>query len=294
MDNSFLYNFSQNLNQEKAPAALYVVATPIGNLEDITLRALKVLTTVSHVICEDTRVSKKLFYLYGIHQKLTSYNDFSDEKLRTKIIDQIKAGESIALISDAGTPLISDPGYKLVSDCIEQDVQVIPIPGVSALTASLSACGFPINQFFFYGFLPKKEKKIEAAFNILKSLHSTIVCYESANRLLKTLKAMSVFFSDDFEVCVAREITKKFETFKKDRLDVLIRFFETHPPKGEIVIIFNTKDLVEKISKEMLVQMIHDADDGIPTKQIAKDLADKTNFPKREIYNLILELKSSC
>ncbi len=294
MDNSFLYNFSQNLNQEKAPPALYVVATPIGNLEDITLRALKVLTTVSHVICEDTRVSKKLFYLYGIQQKLTSYNDFSDEKLRVKIINQIKKGESIALISDAGTPLISDPGYKLVSDCIEQDVQVIPIPGVSALTASLSACGLPTNQFFFYGFLPKKEKEIETAFNTLKSLHSTIVCYESANRLLKTLKAMSIFFTDDFEVCVAREITKKFETFKKDRLEDLIRFFETHPPKGEIVIIFNTKDLVEKISKEMLIQMIHDADAEIPTKQIAKDLANKTGFPKREIYNLILELKSLC
>jgi len=289
MTDSLIYNFSQNLNQEKAPTALYVVATPIGNLEDITLRALRILSTVSQIACEDTRISCKLLNHYQIKKKLISYNDFSDSQARTDIIDLILKGESVALISDAGTPLISDPGYKLVFACIEEGISVIPIPGPSALTASLSACGLSTDQFFFYGFMPKKEKEMVEAFEKMAALNTTIVCYESPNRLLKTLVKMQLYFSESFEICVAREITKKFETFKKGSLKELIIFFESSAVKGEIVLIFNTKKTEIVMSEAELITLIQNYDPTVSTKIMANDLSKSTKISKRILYNLILK-----
>lgn len=291
MTNSFLYSFSQALNQDKAPPALYVVATPIGNLEDITLRALRILSAVTQIACEDTRVSQKLLNHYEIKKKLIAYNDFSHAKVKESIIAMIEQGESVALISDAGTPLISDPGYKLVSDCIAHGIQVVPIPGASALTASLSACGVSTDQFFFYGFMPRKEGEIKNAFEQMRQMNSTIVCYESAKRVLKTLLKMQSYFGVEFEVCIAREITKKFEIFKKDQLQHLIGFFEDHPPKGEIVMIFNTKTEQAAMSDTEILKLIAQYPADMPTKKLAAELTEVAHLPKRELYHLILKAR---
>ncbi len=219
---------------------LYIVATPIGNLKDFTFRAIDTLKEVDFVFAEDTRNSIQLMKHYNIETKIDSYHEHNNVKKIPKIINLLNEGKNIALISDAGTPTISDPGYKLIRACIDEEINIIPIPGASAVTAALSASGLPSDSFFFLGFLPhKKGRKKKISF--LKSLDNTIIIFESPHRLLKTLKELHDELGER-PVVVARELTKLYEEIIRGNFDSIIEYFESKKVKGEIVIIIGRND----------------------------------------------------
>ena len=219
---------------------LYIVATPIGNLKDFTFRAIDTLQEVDHIFAEDTRKSIQLMKHYDITTNLDSYHEHNTTQKIPKIIRLLNEGKDIGLISDAGTPTISDPGYKLIRACIDEAIDIIPIPGASAVTAALSASGLPSDSFFFLGFLPhKKGRKKKISF--LKSLDNTIIIFESPHRLLKTLKELHDELGES-PVVVARELTKLYEEIIRGNFDSIIEYFESKKVKGEIVIIIGRND----------------------------------------------------
>jgi len=225
-------------------AILYVVATPIGNLEDITLRALKILKEVDLILCEDTRVTQKLLNHYQIKTPLLSYHQHSKLQKIELIISLLKKGKKIALVSDAGTPGISDPGNELIRkiiDTFEEKIQICPIPGPSALTAAASVSGLPMNRFLFLGFLPSKRKRRKFFNEILQSKYP-IIFYESPHRILKTLKEIQSYLSPDTFIVVCRELTKKFETIYRGEIATVIQQIEKNPIKGEFVVIVSKKN----------------------------------------------------
>ena len=219
---------------------LFVVATPIGNLQDISFRAVETLKKVNCIFAEDTRTSKKLINHYDIDTKLYSYHDYSSEKEIARLLDILKDHKDVALISDAGTPTISDPGYSLIRQCINEGIEVIPIPGASALTAAISASGLPSDAFTFIGFLPTKKgrkKKISS----LENLDMTIVLFESPHRLIKTLNQLKEALGER-PIVVARELTKLYEEIIRGNFSSAIEFFEAKKIKGEIVIMIGKND----------------------------------------------------
>ena len=219
---------------------LYIVATPIGNLKDFTFRAIDTLKEVDFVFAEDTRNSVQLMKHYSIETKLDSYHEHNNIQKIPKIINLLNEGNDIALISDAGTPTISDPGYKLIRACIDEKIDVIPIPGASAVTTALSASGLPSDSFFFLGFLPQKKGR-KKKISFLKSLDNTIIIFESPHRLLKTLKELHDELGER-PVVVARELTKLYEEIIRGNFDSIIEYFESKKVKGEIVIIIGRND----------------------------------------------------
>lgn len=220
---------------------LYIVSTPIGNLKDITLRALDVLKSVDYVLCEDTRVSGKLLNNYQVVKKMVSFNDFSEETKTPDVIADLVAGSDVALVCDAGTPLISDPGYKLVREAIKNNIDVQAIPGPSAVVSALTISGLPPDKFIFIGYPPKKEGKKKELFENLKAnnekIKTTVILYESPFRVVKTLNTIKEIFGN-IDVCMVRELTKLHEEVKRRKVEDLIRYFEEKPPKGEIVLLF--------------------------------------------------------
>ncbi|MFA5776054.1 MAG: 16S rRNA (cytidine(1402)-2'-O)-methyltransferase [Patescibacteria group bacterium] len=218
--------------------ALYVVATPIGNLEDITYRAVSVLKTADTVFSEDTRQSKKLFDRYQITTLLKSYRDQNHDRALQEILDILRQSKTIALVSDSGTPLISDPGYKLVRSVINAGYSVIPIPGPSAVTASLSASGLPTDKFSFVGFLPKSQGKRTEILKEFGKLDSTLVIYESPFRVVKLLQEILDTLGDR-EVCLACEITKMFEKFERGRVSELLHKMSTQKIRGEYTVLIS-------------------------------------------------------
>ena len=218
------------------PGTLYVVATPIGNLEDVTLRALRVLKEVDLVACEDTRRTRALLSHYGIHVPVTSY--FEHNKLRKgeALLGALRDGKSVALVTDAGTPGISDPGFRLVRQARGAGVPVVPVPGPSALVAALSAAGVPADRFVFDGFLPVKPGRRLHRLEALRALETTIVCYESPHRLLACLDAVGQVFGEA-EVVVARELTKQFEEIVRGTPGALRQRFASGPVRGEITLL---------------------------------------------------------
>mgnify|MGYP003321686359 FL=1 len=219
---------------------LFVVATPIGNLQDISFRAVETLKKVNCIFAEDTRTSKKLINHYDIDTKLYSYHDHSSEKEIARLLGILKDNKDVALISDAGTPTISDPGYSLIRQCINEGIDVIPIPGASALTAAISASGLPSDAFTFIGFLPTKKgrkKKISS----LENLDMTIVLFESPHRLIKTLNQLKEALGER-PIVVARELTKLYEEIIRGNFSSAIEFFEAKKIKGEIVIMIGKND----------------------------------------------------
>ncbi len=219
---------------------LYIVATPIGNLKDFTFRAIDTLKEVDFIFAEDTRNSIQLMKHYNIETKMDSYHEHNNIQKIPKIIDLLNEGKSIALISDAGTPTISDPGYKLIRECIDKKIDIISIPGASAVTAALSVSGLPSDSFFFLGFLPhKKGRKKKISF--LKSLDNTIIIFESPHRLLKTLKELHEELGER-PVVVARELTKLYEEIARGTFESVTEYFESKKVKGEIVIIIGRND----------------------------------------------------
>ena len=220
---------------------LYVVPTPVGNLEDITLRALRVLKEVDLVLAEDTRTSSILFKHYDIHTPLQSYHKFNEHQTVEKLCEQLQSGVNMALISDAGTPSISDPGFLLIRACVERDIEVVCLPGSTAFVPALVNSGLPINEFAFYGFLPLKKGR-NTMLQTLAQEQKTFVLYESPFRLVKTLQALATTLGNQRKASVSREISKIHEETKRGTLEELENYYTTNPPKGEIVIVVEGSD----------------------------------------------------
>ena len=215
---------------------LYIVSTPIGNLKDITLRAIETLKSVDLIAAEDTRHTKILLDAYQIQKPLTSFFEHNQIKKADHLIGLLKMGKNVALVSDAGTPGISDPGFLMVRRAMENNISITVIPGVSACISALTASGLPAHRFIFEGFLPPKSGARRNKLTALKGQEGTIIFYESPHRLLKTLKDMQELW-DDPVIVVARELTKKFEEIRKDKASLLIEHFSLHSPKGEFVLL---------------------------------------------------------
>ncbi|MFH1692052.1 MAG: 16S rRNA (cytidine(1402)-2'-O)-methyltransferase [Candidatus Omnitrophota bacterium] len=216
---------------------LYIVSTPIGNLGDITYRAVEVLKSVDLIACEDTRHTKILLTAYGIKAPLISYHSYSNTARECQILKLLKEGKKVALVSDAGTPGISDPGYGLIKKALEAGIEVVSVPGPTAFIAALSISGLPTHKFYYEGFLPVKSGARKNRLTWLKSLETTIVVYESPHRFLKTLEDILAVLGD-IEVVVAREITKKFEEVVRGKVSAVIQRFTEHKPRGEFVLMF--------------------------------------------------------
>lgn len=215
---------------------LYLIPTPIGNLEDITLRALRVLKEVDKIFAEDTRVSRKLLDHFGIATPLAPFHAFNEHAVTTGIVAQLKAGATFALVSDAGTPGISDPGFLLVRECVRQGVRVECLPGATAFVPALAASGLPSDKFFFEGFLPHKKGR-QTRLKYLATLPCTFIIYESPNRLVKCLEELLEFCGAERPACVARELTKIHEEVKSATLQELVDYFKSKNVKGEIVVV---------------------------------------------------------
>lgn len=220
--------------------SLYIVSTPIGNLQDMTFRAVKTLSEVELILAEDTRVSKKLLTHYGITTPLFPYHDFNKEKMTPLLMERLKKGESMALICDAGTPGIADPAFNLVRAAIKEQIAVIPVPGASALMAALVCSGLPTDRFVFENFLPHKSSQRCKLFESLKSEHRTVIFYETPHRIVKVLQEIDEILGD-IQVVIAREITKLYEQFLRGSAKELLEHFKATSPRGEMVVLFNTR-----------------------------------------------------
>jgi 16S rRNA (cytidine1402-2'-O)-methyltransferase len=219
---------------------LYLIPTPIGNLEDITLRALRLLKEVDMVLAEDTRTTRKLFTHYEISTPLAPFHMHNEHKVLNKWIERLKSGETIALVSDAGTPAISDPGFLLVRECVKNDIEVDCLPGATAFVPALVNSGLPSEKFIFEGFLPSKKGR-QTRLKILTEEERTMIFYESPHRIVKTLSQFMEYFGDERIVSVSREISKMFEETKRGSMKYVKEYFEEKKPKGEFVIIVDGK-----------------------------------------------------
>ena len=263
---------------------LYLVATPIGNLADITHRALDILRNVSLIACEDTRHTRKLLQHYGLSTKTISYHEHNEQQRARELVQQLKEGNDIAVVSDAGTPAISDPGFRLVRAAIENDVPVVPVPGPSALISALVAAGLPTDEFFFGGFLPAKANARRARFSELKSVPGTLVFYEAPHRLAETLNdALEIL--GEREAVVARELTKLHEEIKRGRLSELAKHYGTEEPRGEIVLLIDRNVLEETTANESISDLVAQFErDGLDHRAALKKAARELGLPRAEAY----------
>lgn len=267
---------------------LYLVATPIGNLRDITLRALDILNSVDAIACEDTRITGKLLQHYGIQTPTLPYHDHNAPRQRPALLARLAAGARVALVSDAGTPLISDPGYKLVRNVVQQGGHVEAIPGASALLTGLSVAGLPTDRFLFAGFPPAKTAARQRFFAALANIDATLVFYESGPRLAASLSDMQACFGDR-PAAVARELTKRFEDVVRDRLPSLVAEYGARPaPKGEIVVILGPSE--DSAEDHDIDALLRTAMEGQSLKDAAALVATATGGSKRDIYQRALAL----
>ena len=266
---------------------LYVVATPLGNLEDITLRALRTLKEVDCIAAEDTRHSRKLLAHYGIATKMTSYHDHVERTKAPQLVGRLKAGESIALISDAGTPGIADPGYRLVRAAIDAGVRVVPIPGPSAVMAGLSVAGVPTDRFVFEGFVPAKAGARRAFFERLRDERRTIVCFEAGRRLSAALADLAAVMGNR-PLVIAREVTKLYEDFVRGDATALAAGASDLTVRGEVTLFIGppASEAPAASEEEMRVAVARLRAEGLHLKQIAKTLARESGWPAREIYRI--------
>ena len=271
---------------------LYVVATPIGNLQDISFRGLSVLAAADAVLAEDTRVTKTLLAHYGITTPLVAYHEHSNEAVRERMIRRIREGQALALVSDAGTPLVSDPGYKLVQAAIEEGLAVTPIPGPSAILTALVVSGLPTDRFFFEGFLPAKSGARRARLAEIAAIPGTLMLFEGPHRLPEMLADAAEVLGER-QAVVARELTKMFETIRRGTLPELARrFAEEGPPKGEIVVLIGeaSKDVHAAEADAALDGKLEAALKHHSIKDAAALVAAELNIPKREVYARALAL----
>ena len=270
---------------------LYIVSTPIGNLKDITLRALEILKKSDIILCEDTRVSKKLLDKYEINSKLISNHKFNEKKNVAKIIGYLKTEKIVSLISDAGTPIISDPGSVLVNQCVENSIKIYPIPGPSAVSTAVSISGFS-DQFFFYGFFPEKKQQIEREFKKLSKLNSTLVFFASTKKINKVIHELKHYFAGR-KIVFCREITKLYEEFVREDIDKLELFEKDQ--KGELTVVIseisNNKNSSQKLNESDIIK-IKNMINEFTVKEIISKIRKGKNISKKEIYNYCISLKN--
>ena len=282
-------NLQSKNNKSNLRTGLYLVSTPIGNMADISHRAISVLKNSDLILCEDTRVSKKLISKYSINSNLISYHKLNEKKSIEKILIELKSNKIISLISDAGTPTISDPGKVLVQACIKENINIVPVPGSSAVTAALSISGFS-EKYFFYGFFPEKKSEIKENLSDLSNLNCSIVFFISAKKLNRNLNIIKEFFSER-NIVICKEITKYYEEFFRSKVSDLKAFKNL---KGEITIVISELNNKKKASnnlnesdKKKIGMLIK----KLSTKEIVNLLNYEKNISKKEIYNYCLSLK---
>ena len=281
---------TDNINN-KVKSGLYIVSTPIGNLSDITLRALEVLKKSDYILCEDTRTSKKLLDRYEIKSKLISNHKFNEKKNLSKIIEILKSDYIVSLISDAGTPSVSDPGAVLINECLINKINVYPIPGASAVSSAVSISGFS-EKYYFYGFFPEKNSKLKEDFEKLRNIEACIIFFISPRKFNRSVKDIKEYFMDR-KILICREMTKFYEEFIRTDVDKLEAF--KSDPKGELTIVISEKTkernssiILKESDKKNIQKMIK----KLSIKDITDLISQNNNVPKKEIYNYCLKLKN--
>lgn len=291
----FMQEFSlpfsiKELEKTTLTPALYVVATPIGNLLDVSLRALTVLNQVNLIVCEDSRVTNKLLSKFKIKKPFLIYNDQSNQEVRDKILALIKSGQTLALVSDAGTPLISDPGYKLVAFLLANTAQVIAVPGPSSVTAALSISGIASDRFLFAGFVPHSAEAKSKFFEELSGISASLIFFESAQRLSNTLKSMLAVFGNR-NAAVVREISKIYEETKRDQLETLADYYNKNQVKGELVILISKATNKDKqIDLDLIDQEIKSGLKKMKPKELIALIANQYGLDKKSLYQRMLKI----
>ena len=283
-----LNNKSDN---NKIKIGLYIVSTPIGNLLDISQRAIETLRKSDFILCEDTRVSKILLTKFDIKSNLISYHKFNEKKNLNKIIKLLKSGSLISLISDAGTPSISDPGCVLINECLKNDINVSPVPGPSAVSSAVSVSGFS-DKFYFYGFLPEKNKLLNSDLQTLSKLNCSIVFFISSKKFNKTIPILKKYFNGR-KILICKEMTKFYEEFFREEIDNLKRF--ESGLKGELTIVISEMKILKNVSQKLSESdkdLIRKTINKLSIKEIVNLITKNNEISKKEIYNYCLELKN--
>ncbi len=277
---------------EPQPGTLYIVGTPIGNLEDITYRAVRTLQNVDLIAAEDTRHTGKLLHHFQVKAPQISYHDHNRHSRHSEILEHLTAGKAIALVTDAGMPGISDPGYELVVACIEANIPVVPIPGVSAVTTAISASGLPSNRFIFEGFLPVKGQERQSRLDALASEARTIIIYESPHRLQQTLKDLTKVLGGERKIVLARELTKLYEEFWRGSLEEAAIGLKTKEPQGEYtLVIAGTPAALPYLSAEEIEsELTAIMQSGVSRSQASRQLAKSTAHSRQELYQIALAI----
>ena len=278
-------------NKNGVKKGLYLVPTPIGNLGDITFRSLEILKNSDYILCEDTRVSKNLFNKFEIKTKVISNHKFNEKKNLLKIINLLKEGKIISLISDAGTPTISDPGRILVNECIKNNIDIIPLPGASAVTTAISASGFS-DKYLFYGFFPEKEKNLKESLKFLSEINVCLVFFISPRKINKMIPRIKEYFLGR-KILICREISKYYEEYIRCSVKDLTIFEKE--PKGELTIVISDKNIIKKTSKilsESDKYIINKMINKFSIREIAGLITEISKASKKEIYNYCLKLKN--
>lgn len=288
------------MNKNKDSGILYICGTPIGNLEDITLRALKILKEVKLIAAEDTRHTKKLLNHYQINTKVTSYHEYNKFKKATYLVEILKNGQDIALVSDAGMPGISDPGYVLINLTLKNNIKIIPVPGASAVITALVVSGLPTDKYVFEGFLPRKIKERKRYFKSIENEERTIIFYEVPHRLKRALKDMLDVLGER-KIVIARELTKMYEEIIRGKLSQVLTEISTKEIKGEITLVVQGgikkkgNDVIGFLMKECIIDEYLNKlkNQGYSNKDVIKIAQEKLNIPKNLIYKKLLEMKNS-
>jgi 16S rRNA (cytidine1402-2'-O)-methyltransferase len=288
-DRHYVLN-GQPIDAARLKGGLYIVATPIGNLGDVTLRALETLAGADLIACEDTRVTRKLLDRYGVGTAVTPYHDHNAAKARPLILQRLAEGAVIALVSDAGTPLISDPGYKLVRAAQDAGHTVTALPGASALLAALSVAGLPTDAFFFAGFLPPKQAARRARIAELARVPATLVLFETGPRVAAALADLAAGLGDKREAALTRELTKLHEEIRRSDLATLARDYAEQPPRGEIVLVIAPPHAPEQPSASDAEALLRQALRRVSLKDAVGEVAHATGLPRREVYQRALML----
>ena len=290
---------SAAVNSTDTLGCLYLVGTPIGNLEDITLRALRILKEVDQIACEDTRHTQKLLTHYEIRKPLVSYHEHNEMTRAPELLMALEQGAKIALVSDAGMPLVSDPGHRLVALCLRHQVPIVPVPGPSAMLASLAAAGLPSEEFLFVGFLPARTGERRRAFERLRIEDRTIILYEAPHRIEESISDAREILGDR-PGCLAREVTKLHEEFRRGKLSELAASLAEQPARGEITLLIGAADSAETRSRTDSAQSLADRVDELihqaklDRKEALKLAAKERGLTRRAAYGQMLESKSSA
>ena len=283
----------QTKNEPLLPG-LYIVATPIGNLEDMTLRALRVLEQASYILCEDSRVTGKLLHHFGLKTKMVTYHEHNAEKRRPSVIADIESGEAIALVSDAGTPLISDPGYKLVRDLRTQNLPITSIPGACAPIVALTLSGIATDQFHFAGFLPSTHKKRRSTLQTLATIPASLIFLESPRRLQVALSDIHDILGNR-QVAICRELTKLFEEIRCGFAHELAEYYASKSaPKGEVVIVISPPELSsEQWSESEIISALQERLGDEPVKVVSEEISTLSGWSKKDVYTLAIKVKEN-